>query len=125
MLPQTFPKDGVKKLVLQMERQRQMYEEKAFVSLQKASQERSEALSRAETLQVKQQSLLRQRKHHNRVRFIRISTLQFIFFSIQLSFFLPTGSTEHSPGRGAEVGGPSRRSEAELWSAQGESAPQR
>ncbi|XP_013875692.1 TRAF3-interacting JNK-activating modulator [Austrofundulus limnaeus] len=48
---QTFPKDGVKKLVLQMEKQREMYEEKALVLLQKASQEKSEAISRAETLQ--------------------------------------------------------------------------
>lgn len=87
MLPQTFPKDGVKKVVLQMERQRQTYEEKAFVSLQKASQERSEALGRAETLQVKQQSLLWLLKPHNRARFIRISTLQFIFFQLNCNFF--------------------------------------
>ncbi|XP_017273109.1 TRAF3-interacting JNK-activating modulator [Kryptolebias marmoratus] len=48
---QNFPKDGVKKLALQMEKQRETYEEKALVALQKASQEKSEALSRAETLQ--------------------------------------------------------------------------
>uniref|UniRef100_A0A3P9IUC5 TRAF3 interacting protein 3 n=2 Tax=Oryzias latipes TaxID=8090 RepID=A0A3P9IUC5_ORYLA len=48
---QKIPKDGVKKLVLQMEKQRVTYEEKALVALQKATQEKAEALSRAETLQ--------------------------------------------------------------------------
>lgn len=36
-----------------MEKQREMYEEKALVLLQKASQEKIEAISRAEMLQVK------------------------------------------------------------------------
>lgn len=51
---QKFPKDGVKKLVIQMEKQKLIYEEKALVALQKATQEKAEALSKAETLQVKQ-----------------------------------------------------------------------
>ncbi|XP_038578698.1 LOW QUALITY PROTEIN: TRAF3-interacting JNK-activating modulator [Micropterus salmoides] len=48
---QKFPRDGVKKLVLQMEKQKLMYEEKALVTLQKATQDKTEALSKAETLQ--------------------------------------------------------------------------
>ncbi|XP_071332099.1 TRAF3-interacting JNK-activating modulator isoform X2 [Trachinotus anak] len=48
---QKFPKDGVKKLVVQMEKQKLIYEEKALVALQKATQEKTEALSKAETLQ--------------------------------------------------------------------------
>ncbi|KAF7657889.1 hypothetical protein LDENG_00020840 [Lucifuga dentata] len=48
---QKFPKDGVKKLVLQMEKQKMVYEEKALVALQKATQEKTEALNKAETLQ--------------------------------------------------------------------------
>uniref|UniRef100_A0A3B4FDE9 TRAF3 interacting protein 3 n=1 Tax=Pundamilia nyererei TaxID=303518 RepID=A0A3B4FDE9_9CICH len=48
---QKFPKDGVKKLVVQMEKQRMVYEEKALIALQKATQEKTEALSKAETLQ--------------------------------------------------------------------------
>ncbi|KAI3357372.1 hypothetical protein L3Q82_015804 [Scortum barcoo] len=47
---QKFPKDGVKKLVLQMEKQKLVYEEKAMVAVQKATQEKTEALSNAETL---------------------------------------------------------------------------
>lgn len=43
----------MKKLVLQMEKQKLMYEEKALVTLQKATQDKTEALSKAETLQVK------------------------------------------------------------------------
>lgn len=50
---QKFPKDGVKKLIMQMEKQKLIYEEKALVSLQRATQEKTEALSMAETLQVK------------------------------------------------------------------------
>lgn len=46
-----FPKDGVKKLVVQMEKQRLLYEETALVALQKTTQEKTEALSKAETLQ--------------------------------------------------------------------------
>lgn len=52
MFLQKFPKDGVKKLVVQMEKQRMVYEEKALIALQKATQEKTEALSKAETLQV-------------------------------------------------------------------------
>ncbi|KAE8293365.1 hypothetical protein D5F01_LYC08476 [Larimichthys crocea] len=48
---QKFPKDGVKKLVLQMEKQKLVYEEKALVALQKATQEKTEALTKAETMQ--------------------------------------------------------------------------
>ncbi|XP_034028123.1 TRAF3-interacting JNK-activating modulator isoform X2 [Thalassophryne amazonica] len=48
---QKFSKDGVKKLAVQMEKQKLMYEEKALVALQKATQEKMEALSKAETLQ--------------------------------------------------------------------------
>ncbi|KAM8754316.1 uncharacterized protein traf3ip3 [Acanthopagrus schlegelii] len=47
---QKFPKDGVKKLVIQMEKQQLAYEEKALVALQKITQEKSEALSKAETM---------------------------------------------------------------------------
>lgn len=50
---QKFPKDGVKKLMLQMEKQRGTYEEKALVALQKATQEKADALCQAGTLQVK------------------------------------------------------------------------
>ncbi|XP_023128352.2 TRAF3-interacting JNK-activating modulator [Amphiprion ocellaris] len=46
-----FPKDGMKKLVVQMEKQSRMYEEKALVALQNTMQEKTEALSKAETLQ--------------------------------------------------------------------------
>lgn len=48
---QKFPKDGVKKLVVQMEKQRMVYEDKALIALQKATQEKTEALGKAETLQ--------------------------------------------------------------------------
>ncbi|KAM9343700.1 uncharacterized protein traf3ip3 [Pholidichthys leucotaenia] len=48
---QKFPKDGVKKLVLQMEKHRVVYEEKAMVALQKATEEKTEALNKADTLQ--------------------------------------------------------------------------
>uniref|UniRef100_A0A4W6CHL4 TRAF3 interacting protein 3 n=1 Tax=Lates calcarifer TaxID=8187 RepID=A0A4W6CHL4_LATCA len=48
---QKFPKDGVKKLMVQMEKQKLIYEEKALVALQKATQDKTEALSKAETLQ--------------------------------------------------------------------------
>ncbi|XP_068996669.1 TRAF3-interacting JNK-activating modulator-like [Embiotoca jacksoni] len=48
---QKFPKDGMKKVVLQMEKQRMVYEEKAVVALQKATQQKTEALSKADTLQ--------------------------------------------------------------------------
>lgn len=47
---QKFPKDGVKKLVIQMEKQQLAYEEKALVALQKVTQEKSEVLSKAETM---------------------------------------------------------------------------
>ncbi|KAL6119781.1 traf3ip3 [Pungitius sinensis] len=48
---QKFPKDGVKKLVIQMEKQKLMYEEKALIALQKVTQEKTDALIRAETMQ--------------------------------------------------------------------------
>lgn len=48
---QKLPKDGVKKLVIQMEKQKLLYEERALVALQKITQEKSEALSKAETMQ--------------------------------------------------------------------------
>lgn len=43
----------MKKLVLQMEKQKLVYEEKALVAVHKATQEKTEALTKAETLQVK------------------------------------------------------------------------
>lgn len=43
----------MKKLVLQMEKQKVLYEEKALVALQKAMQDKSEAVGKAATLQVK------------------------------------------------------------------------
>ncbi|XP_037628295.1 TRAF3-interacting JNK-activating modulator [Sebastes umbrosus] len=48
---QKFPRDGVKKLVIQMEKQKLVYEERALVALQKVTQEKTEALSKAETMQ--------------------------------------------------------------------------
>ncbi|XP_034551908.1 TRAF3-interacting JNK-activating modulator [Notolabrus celidotus] len=48
---QKFPKDGVKKVVIQMEKQKWVYEEKALEALQRATEEKTEALSMAETLQ--------------------------------------------------------------------------
>ncbi|MEQ2233990.1 hypothetical protein ILYODFUR_027358 [Ilyodon furcidens] len=48
---QKFPKDGVKKVMLQMEKQRGLYEEKALAALQKATQEKTDARCQAETLQ--------------------------------------------------------------------------
>ncbi|CAJ1085367.1 TRAF3-interacting JNK-activating modulator [Xyrichtys novacula] len=48
---QNYPKDGVKKVVIQMEKQRWVYEEKALEAFQKATEEKTEALSKAETLQ--------------------------------------------------------------------------
>ena len=41
-------------MVQQMEKHRVTYEEKALLALQKATQEKYEALSKAETLQVKE-----------------------------------------------------------------------
>ncbi|XP_059189167.1 TRAF3-interacting JNK-activating modulator isoform X2 [Centropristis striata] len=48
---QKIPKDGVKKLVVQMEKQKLVYEERALIALQQVTQEKTEALSRAETMQ--------------------------------------------------------------------------
>ncbi|CAG6021296.1 unnamed protein product [Menidia menidia] len=48
---QKFPRDGVKKVVQQMEKHRVMYEETALLALQQATLEKAEALSQAETLQ--------------------------------------------------------------------------
>ncbi|XP_068180840.1 TRAF3-interacting JNK-activating modulator [Antennarius striatus] len=45
------PKDGVKTMVLKMEKQKLVYEEKALVVVQKAIQERTEALIKAEAAQ--------------------------------------------------------------------------
>lgn len=42
----------MKKLVLQMEKQKLVYEEKALVALQKATQDKTEAVSKAEAMQV-------------------------------------------------------------------------
>lgn len=39
--------------MLQMEKQKVLYEEKALVALQKATQDKAEAVGRAATLQVK------------------------------------------------------------------------
>lgn len=43
----------MKKLVLQMEKQKVLYEEKALVALQKATQDKTEAVGKAASLQVK------------------------------------------------------------------------
>ena len=48
----------MKKLVLQMENQKRTYEEKTLVALQKVTQEKTEALSNAATLQVRSFKLL-------------------------------------------------------------------
>nr|XP_046253199.1 TRAF3-interacting JNK-activating modulator [Scatophagus argus]XP_046253200.1 TRAF3-interacting JNK-activating modulator [Scatophagus argus] len=48
---QRFPKDGMKKVVLQMEKQKMIYEEKALAALQKATQDKTEAICKAETMQ--------------------------------------------------------------------------
>ncbi|TDH10614.1 hypothetical protein EPR50_G00077570 [Perca flavescens] len=48
---QKFPKDGVKKLVIQMEKQKLVYEERVLAALQKVTQEKTEALSKAATMQ--------------------------------------------------------------------------
>ncbi|XP_074538169.1 uncharacterized protein traf3ip3 [Halichoeres trimaculatus] len=48
---QKFSKDAVKKVVIQMEKQKRVYEEKALEALQRATEEKMEALSLAETLQ--------------------------------------------------------------------------
>ncbi|KAJ3585843.1 hypothetical protein NHX12_012251 [Muraenolepis orangiensis] len=48
---QRLPKDGLKKVVLQMERQKMVYEEKALAALQKATLEKTEALVEADSLQ--------------------------------------------------------------------------
>ncbi|KAM6930159.1 TRAF3-interacting JNK-activating modulator isoform 2-T3 [Lycodopsis pacificus] len=48
---QKFPKDGVKKLVIQMEKQKLVYEERALVALQKVTQEKTEAIIKSETMQ--------------------------------------------------------------------------
>ncbi|XP_031701100.1 TRAF3-interacting JNK-activating modulator isoform X1 [Anarrhichthys ocellatus] len=48
---QKFPKDGVKKLVIQMEKQKLVYEERALVALQKITQEKTEAVIKSETMQ--------------------------------------------------------------------------
>ena len=51
--PQRLPKDGLKKLVLTMERQKLVYEEKALVALQKATLEKTEALVESHRFQVR------------------------------------------------------------------------
>uniref|UniRef100_A0A8C6WQG4 TRAF3 interacting protein 3 n=1 Tax=Neogobius melanostomus TaxID=47308 RepID=A0A8C6WQG4_9GOBI len=48
---QKFPKDAVKKLFLQMERQKLVYEDQAVIALQNATQEKTEAVTKADTLQ--------------------------------------------------------------------------
>uniref|UniRef100_A0A8C6PRS1 TRAF3 interacting protein 3 n=1 Tax=Nothobranchius furzeri TaxID=105023 RepID=A0A8C6PRS1_NOTFU len=82
---QKFPKDGVKKLMLQMEKQRGTYEERALAALQKMTQEKSEALSKAETLQVKLQ-ISKLGSFVSEPIFIRTSTLQQIFLKITYIF---------------------------------------
>ncbi|XP_035237279.1 TRAF3-interacting JNK-activating modulator isoform X2 [Anguilla anguilla] len=49
---QKLSRDGVKKLVLQMEEQRRGYEQKALLALQRATEEKNQAEERAESLQV-------------------------------------------------------------------------
>ncbi|XP_028307760.1 TRAF3-interacting JNK-activating modulator isoform X2 [Gouania willdenowi] len=48
---QSVPEDGAKKLLVEIEKERLVYEEKTIVFLQKALLDKSEALSKAETLQ--------------------------------------------------------------------------
>lgn len=48
---QKVPKDAVKKLLLQMEKQKLIYEDKAVIALQKTTQEKTEAVTKADTLQ--------------------------------------------------------------------------
>ncbi|CAL8368322.1 unnamed protein product [Lota lota] len=48
---QRLPKDGLKKLVLKMERQKLVYEEKALAALQKATLEKTEALVESHSFQ--------------------------------------------------------------------------
>lgn len=48
----------MKKLVLQMEKEKLVYEEKYFLALQRATQDKTEAVSKADSLQVKQHPLL-------------------------------------------------------------------
>ncbi|KAG7477656.1 hypothetical protein MATL_G00072010 [Megalops atlanticus] len=48
---QKFPRDGVKKVMLQMEERRQEYEEKAVEALQRATTEKAEAEKKAESLE--------------------------------------------------------------------------
>ncbi|KAK0146764.1 TRAF3-interacting JNK-activating modulator [Merluccius polli] len=48
---QGLPKDGLKKLVLHLERQKQVYEKKALAALQKATLEKTEALVESHSLQ--------------------------------------------------------------------------
>lgn len=49
---QKVPKDGLKKLMIQMEKQKLVYEEAAIATLQRAMQDKAEADSRAATLEV-------------------------------------------------------------------------
>lgn len=49
---QKVPKDGLKKLMIQMEKQKLVYEEAAIAALQRAMQDKAEADSRAATLEV-------------------------------------------------------------------------
>lgn len=142
---QKFPKDGVKKLVVQMEKQRMVYEEKALIALQKATQEKTEALSKAETLQVK--NLFFSLFYHTKKKQMSLR-FQFVcllvdrlsiwwpgskfpnlsicrwFFFLKTLHFVSTGSANYSKGRGPEVAKPSWGAEAELWKTQGEPAPQ-
>ncbi|KAG7283900.1 hypothetical protein CRUP_034087 [Coryphaenoides rupestris] len=48
---QRLPKDGLKKLVMQMERQKLAYEQKALAALQKTTLEKTEALAESHSLQ--------------------------------------------------------------------------
>lgn len=50
---QKFPQDGVKKAVLKMEKQREEYEQKSLKAIYRAENEKAEAQSMMEHLQVK------------------------------------------------------------------------
>lgn len=52
---QKVPQDGVKKVVLKMEKQREEYEQKAMKAIHRAENEKADAQSKMEYLQVSKQ----------------------------------------------------------------------
>lgn len=106
---QKVPKDGLKKLMIQMEKQKLVYEEAAIATLQRAMQDKAEADSRAATLEV----------------VARISQ-KYVFFSLCWATFdqrvrlCPPGDPDRYRGRGREVAEPLRGAGAEIRAAQEE-----